>query len=141
MAELFVLRLGRQPARHVDWIVADDDGTRRSPPAAGTLAEAAAGVHGRPVIVLVPATESLTTSVDLPIRGGARLLAALPYALEEQVATDVETMHFAAGDKRESGRRPVAAIARAAAMNISGGRADVRAAAQRADDTAEPPAR
>lgn len=114
MAELFVLRMGRQPDRHVGWIVADDDGTRRSPPAAGTLAEAAAGVQGRPVIVLVPATESLTTSVDLPIRGGARLLAALPYALEEQVATDVETMHFAAGDKRESGRRPVAAIARAA---------------------------
>ena len=114
MAELFVLRLGRQPDRQVGWIVADDDGTRRSPPAAGTLAEAAAGVQGRPVIVLVPATESLTTSVDLPIRGGARLLAALPYALEEQVATDVETMHFAAGEKRESGRRPVAAVARAA---------------------------
>jgi general secretion pathway protein L len=114
MAELFVLRLGRQPDRQVGWIVADDDGTRRSPPAAGTLAEAAAGVQGRPVIVLVPAIEALTTSVDLPIRGGPRLLAALPYALEEQVATDVETMHFAAGDKRESGRRPVAAISREA---------------------------
>ena len=114
MAELFVLRLGRQPDRQVGWLVADDDGTRRSPPAAGTLEEAAAAVQGRPVIVLVPATEALTTTVDLPIRGGPRLLAALPYALEEQVATDVETMHFAAGDKRESGRRPVAAIAREA---------------------------
>jgi general secretion pathway protein L len=112
MAELFVLRLGRQPDRQVGWIVADDDGTRRSPPSAGTLAEAAAGVQGRPVIVLVPATEALTTTVDLPIRGGPRLLAALPYALEEHIATDVETMHFAAGDKRESGRRPVAAISR-----------------------------
>ena len=112
MAELIVLRLGRNPDQQVDWIVADDDGTRRSPPAAGTLAEAAAAVRGRPVIVLVPATEALTTTVDLPVRGGPRLLAALPYALEEQIATDVETMHFAAGDKRESGRRPVAAIAR-----------------------------
>jgi general secretion pathway protein L len=114
MAEMFVLRLGRQPDRQVGWIVADDDGTRRSPPSAGTLAEAAAGVQGRPVIVLVPATEALTTTVDLPIRGGPRLLAALPYALEEQIATDVEKMHFAAGDKRESGRRPVAAISREA---------------------------
>ncbi len=113
MAELFVLRLGRRPDRQVGWLVADDDGTRRGPPAAGTLEEAAAGVQGRPVIVLAPATESLTMSVDLPIRSGPRLLAALPYALEEQVATNVESMHFAAGDKRESGRRPVAAIARA----------------------------
>ena len=112
MAELFVLRLGRQPDRQVGWLVADDDGTRRSPPAAGTLEEASAAVQGRPVIVLVPATEALTMTVDLPIRRGPRLLAALPYALEEQIATDVETMHFAAGDKRESGRRPVAAISR-----------------------------
>lgn len=113
MSELFVIRLGREPDRKVGWIIADDDGTRRSSPAAGTLDEAAALVEGRPVIVLVPATEALTTTIDLPIRAGARLLAALPYALEEQIATDVETMHFAAGDKRDSGRRPVAAIARA----------------------------
>ena len=89
MSELFVIRLGREPDRQVEWIVADDDGTRRSPPAAGTLEEAATQVHGRPVVVLVPATEALTTTVDLPIRGGPRLLAALPYALEEQFATDV----------------------------------------------------
>ena len=76
------------------------------------MQESAARIDGRPVIVLVPATETLTTVVDLPIRGGARLLAALPYALEEQVAADVETLQFAAGERRESGKRPVAAIAR-----------------------------
>mgnify|MGYP000346733873 CR=1 FL=1 len=75
-----------EAARSVEWIVVDDDGTRRSPPMAGSLAEAAPQVQGRPVIVLVPATETLTTVVNLPIRGAARLLAALPYALEEQVA-------------------------------------------------------
>lgn len=113
MAEFVVIRLGRMPDEQVEWIVVDDDGTRRSPPGAGTLDEAGAVVRGRPVIVLVPATEALTTVVDLPIRGGSRLLAALPYALEEHVAADVETLHFAAGDRRESGVRPVAAIARA----------------------------
>jgi general secretion pathway protein L len=112
MAEFFVIRLGQTPDRQVHWIVVDDDGTRRSPPAAGSLDEAAAQINGRPVIVLVPATEALTTVVDLPLRGGARLLAALPYALEEQVAADVDTLHFAAGDRSESGVRPVAAIAR-----------------------------
>jgi general secretion pathway protein L len=79
---------------------------------AGSLPEAANQVQGRPVIVLAPATEALTTVVDLPIRGGARLLAALPYALEEQVAADVESLHFAVGERRDSGTRPVAAIAR-----------------------------
>ena len=112
MADFVVIRLGQTPQRHVEWIVVDDDGTRRSPPGAGTLNEAAANVHGRPVIALVPATAALTTVVKLPIRGGSRLLAALPYALEEQVAADVETLHFAAGERRESGVRPVAAISR-----------------------------
>ena len=114
MAEFLVIRLGRTPDQQVEWIAVDDSGTQRGQPGAGTPAEAAARVQGRPVIVLVPATEALTATVDLPIRGGARLLAALPFALEEQVAADVETLHFAAGEKRESGVRPVAAVGKKA---------------------------
>jgi len=113
MAELFVIRLGRDREQMVEWIIADDNGTLRSQPARGTLTDAAGRIRSRPVIVLLPATETLTTSVNLPIRRGARLNVALPYALEEQIAVDVDTMHFAAGDKRESGLRPVAAVARA----------------------------
>ncbi|MDJ0709709.1 MAG: type II secretion system protein GspL [Woeseiaceae bacterium] len=112
MAEFVVIRIASDRSHEAEWIVVDDNGTRRSPPSAGTLAEAAANVRNRPVIVLLPATEILTTTVNLPIRGGARLSAALPYALEEQVAADVESMHFAAGDRRDSGIRPVAAVAR-----------------------------
>ena len=114
MAEIVVIRLGRTPDQNVEWIVTDDNGTRLSPPAAGTLGEAAAGVRGRPVIALVPATEAMTTTADLPIRSKARLLAALPYALEEQVADDVDSLHFAAGEQRASGVRPVAAVAKSA---------------------------
>ena len=112
MAEYVVIRLGRDHNPMAEWIVADENGTRRSQASRGALQEAAAEVHGRPVIVLLPATEALTTVVNLPMRAGNKLNAALPYALEEQVAVDVDTMHFAAGDKRESGMRPVAAVAR-----------------------------
>ena len=112
MAEIVVIRLARDADPTVEWIVADDNGTRRSAPSSGTLEEAAAEVRGRPVIVLVPAVETLTTTVDLPVRSRARLDAALPYALEEQVADEVDAMHFAAGERRASGVRPVAAVAR-----------------------------
>ena len=114
MAEYFVIRFGRDRDQMVEWIVVDDNGTRRSQASRGSLEEAAADVQSRPVIVLLPGTETLTTTIDIPIRGGARLNAALPYALEEQVASDIDTVHFAAGDKRESGVRPVAAVAKAA---------------------------
>ena len=119
MAEFVVIRLGHEPHERVEWIVVDDEGTRRGPPSAGTLAEASAGVQGRPVIVLVPATEALTTVVDLPIRGGAKLLAALPYALEEHVANDVETLHFAA-TIHMGGAAPVASLQAAATAVIAG---------------------
>lgn len=112
MAEFVVIRLGRDHDPMVEWIVADDNGTRHSRPSRGTLSEAAAGIQGKPVIVLLPATETLTTTIRLPARGGVKLNAALPYALEEQVAADVDSMHFAAGDKRDSGLRPVAAVSR-----------------------------
>lgn len=112
MAEFVVIRMGRDQDPMVEWIVTDDNGTRFSQPIKGTLAEAAGQVQSRPVIVLLPATETLTTAVDLPARSGVKLNAALPYALEEQVADDVDSMHFAAGEKRESGYRPVAAVAR-----------------------------
>lgn len=113
MAEFFVIRLGLTPERGVDWIAVDDNGTRRGNSGDGTLPQAAAEVAGRSVIVLVPATDVLTTTVDVPVRGGARLRAALPFALEENLADDVDTLHFASGSRRESGHLPVAVVARA----------------------------
>ncbi len=112
MAEYVVIRLGHDPRLSVEWILADDDGTQRGQPVRGTLDEASQYLQGRPVILLVPSTEVLTTAVNLPVRGGARMYAAIPFALEEHVAVDIDTMHFAAGDKRESGLRPVAAVSR-----------------------------
>ena len=66
MAEFVVIRLGRDHDQMVDWIVADDNGTRHSEPFKGSLDDASAQVQGRPVIVLLPATETLTTTVDIP---------------------------------------------------------------------------
>ena len=112
MAEFLVIRLGVDPERSAEWIAVDGNGTRRSPPVSGPLADAAKDVGERDVIVLVPATSVLCTSVYVPIKGGARLRAALPFALEENLADDVENLHFAAGARRDSGRVPVAVIAR-----------------------------
>lgn len=108
MAEYLVIRLGSAPDNGVSWIAVDDGGARKSAVARGSLAEASAQAGEREVIVLVPSASVLSTTVDLPIRGGSRLLAALPYALEEQLADDVDRLHFAAGTRREDDLLPVA---------------------------------
>lgn len=111
MAEFLVIRLGENADRPVSWIAVDDRGTRRGKPGSGTLVDAARDVRERPVIVLVPPTEVLTLSVDVPAKG-SRLITALPYALEDQVADDVEELHFAPGKRQPSGALAVAVVAR-----------------------------
>lgn len=109
MAEIFVIRLEDADAGVAEWLAVDSTGARRGEPGRGTLAEAAAEIGERRVYGLVPATEVLLTTADVPAKG-ARLLQALPYALEEQVAQDVDKLHFAPGERRSNGRIPVAVI-------------------------------
>ena len=111
MAEFLVIRLDNDPDKATRWIAVDSNGTRISTPVTGSLNEAVRDVAGRDVIVLVPATTVLTTTVHIPARSGSRILAALPFALEENLAEDVEKLHFAAGTRRENGRLPVAVVA------------------------------
>lgn len=130
MAEFLVIRLGRTSADAAEWIAVDNNGTRRGAPVSGSLEQAAAGVEGRSVIVLVPAIDVITTTVYMPIRSGARLRAALPFALEESLAEDVEKLHFASGQRRENGQLPVAVVSRdkmdtwMTALNLAGITAD-----------------
>jgi len=73
----------------------------------GTLEAAvtAAGTH--PICLLVPTERVLLTTTELPIRNKAKLRKALPYALEEQLASDVEELHFALPSR---GTAPAVAI-------------------------------
>lgn len=109
MSDYLVIRLGENANELAHWMAVDSSGARRSQPVEGTLAEAVTDIQDREVIVLVPSAEVLTTSVDIPVKG-AKLQAALPYALEEYLAEDVESLHFAAGTKRSSGRTPVSVV-------------------------------
>ena len=110
MSEFLVIRIGEDADGPADWIAVDSSGGRLSPPVTGPLSEAKNDVRDRSVIVLVPSTDVLTTTVDLPIKGGAKIQAALPWALEEYVADDVDDLHFASGTRRDSGRIPVSVV-------------------------------
>lgn len=64
-------------------------------------ADLTALASGKSVQVLVPSTEVLLTRVQLPKANASRLAKALPYALEEYVADDVEALHFAFAVERD----------------------------------------
>lgn len=77
--------------------------------APGSLAERA---KGKRVVVFIPAAETLAVAVELPPMSATKARAALPYALEDQLAGDLETQHFAMGARLADGRWPVRVIAR-----------------------------
>lgn len=114
MADWFVVRLPRRSGDPVNWIAVDSQGHLLAAPGSGTLPEAAAQIHGRKAAVLVPAGDVLLTEATLPAKTGAKLAQVVPYALEEQVADDIDSLHFAVG-RRDSGtgRTSVAVVDKA----------------------------
>lgn len=78
----------------------------------GDLREAAAQATGARVTVLVPSTDVLLAQVELPALKGQRLAKAVPYALEEQLADDVDNLHVAMGARNAAGRVSNAVVSR-----------------------------
>ena len=125
MAEWLIIRLAGDQAPA--FMVADGDGRQIEAPRAGTLAEASSRSAGRRVCLVVPGGDVLLTDAEVPARAtGARLAQVVPFALEEQLAEDIDSLQFALG-RREPGatRVPVAVVARAL---LDGWLAQLRAA-------------
>lgn len=65
----------------------------------GDLKTAANHATGCRVVVFVSAANILLTQVELPAMNKQRLARAIPFSLEEHVASDVEQLHFAIGNR------------------------------------------
>jgi general secretion pathway protein L len=75
-----------------------------------TLAAAVAGTAR--VVVLAPATHILLAEPELPPGSGIKLARAVPFALEEQLTEDIDTLYFAIGRRNARGRTAVAVVSR-----------------------------
>lgn len=113
MSETLVIRLRAAEEAPASWLVVDANGTRSGPLQSGPVSDALNLAPGRRVVLLVPGTEVALAEPELPLRSSARLAQVVPYALEEQLASDVDTLHFAVGT-RATGTvgTPVAIVAR-----------------------------
>jgi general secretion pathway protein L len=114
MADWLLLRLPRTAAQPATWLIVDPRGNAVGPPQSGPLSLAAPRTAGRRICVLVPGNDVLLTEPDVPTKAGTKLAQVVPYALEEQLAEDIDDLHFAIGRRApDSSRTPVAVVARA----------------------------
>lgn len=113
MADWLLIRLTNDPDR-VDYLTADAAGRIVATLRSGSMSDAAAQAPGHRVCVLAPASDVLLTEAEVPAKSGARFAQIVPFALEEQVAQDIDSLHFAVGRRvGESTRVPVAVVSRA----------------------------
>ena len=108
--EHLVIRLSELRAAAC-WQAVDEHGALLPHRGKGELEQAAAMAEGRKVVLLVPAREVFRAHMELPARGRRAAVKGARYALEDQVAGDVEDMHFSFGPG-SGNRLEVAAIDR-----------------------------
>jgi general secretion pathway protein L len=114
MSETLVIRLRATDGAQASWLLIDANGARSGPVQTGPVPDALGLAQGRPVVLLVPGSEVTFAEPELPLRSGSRLAQAVPYALEEQLASDVEGLHFAIGARATgAAATPVAIVSRA----------------------------
>ena len=114
MADWLLIRLHRSPGAGATWLVADSSGRLLTAQQEGTLAEAAPLASSRRVCVVVPASDVVHTEADVPVKSSTRVQQVVPFALEEQLADDVENLHFAVGRRPSpAARTPVAVVSKA----------------------------
>ena len=114
MPETLVIRLhsaAPDTAASAEWVAVDNTGARRGNVQSGPLADAALLASNRKVVVLVPGTDALLAEPVLPVKSGAKLAQVVPFALEEQLAADVEELHFAVGKRTTRPGTPVSVVA------------------------------
>ncbi|MGD8574961.1 MAG: type II secretion system protein GspL, partial [Gammaproteobacteria bacterium] len=112
MAERIIIRLPEDTNGHVTWGLVDDQGNRIGWPQTGEPETLLPQLAHRRVQVLVPGERILLTEVDVPTRNSQRMAQAVPYLLEERLAADVETQHFALGPRGTGDRVAVAVVDR-----------------------------
>ncbi|HXZ59670.1 MAG TPA: type II secretion system protein GspL [Steroidobacteraceae bacterium] len=114
MADWLLLRLPRTPREPATWLIASAAGAPLAATQTGPLEAAAAAAAGRRVCALVPGSDVLLAEPELPVRSGVKAQQLVPYALEEQLADNIDELHFALGRRSaDSQRTPVAVVARA----------------------------
>lgn len=111
MGARLLLRLPDDPAAPVAWLACDAGRVTAS--GTDALAEGALLADGRRVIAIAPGSSVLLTRAAVPSRKPQHIRRAVPFALEERLAADVASLHFAHGLREADGTVPVAVIDRA----------------------------
>lgn len=112
MSSRLILRLDADPDAPPAWLQLDGDGHILDRGTGEDLTALAERAGGQQIIALASGLRVLLTHASVPTQNRHKLLKALPYALEDQLADDVEQLHFVPGKRQPDGSWSVAVVER-----------------------------
>ena len=102
--EQLLVRLGANHTDPISWLVysrtEDEIIASGELPNADALSSLTERAGQRSVIALAPSSEILLKWVELPPKAGRKIISAIPFMLEDELATDISQQFFAIGPKR-----------------------------------------
>lgn len=102
--EQLLVRLGANHTDPISWLVysrtEDEIIASGELPNAEALSSLTERAGQRSVIALAPSSEILLKWVELPPKAGRKIISAIPFILEDELATDISQQFFAIGPKR-----------------------------------------
>ena len=110
MSERLLIRI--HPDGQLTWLAQDASGRALSAANAGAPAPTTIA-RARGIVVLVPAEAVVLFEADAVTQRRAQLVKAMPFALEDQLASPVEDLHFALAGRGSADRILVGVVARA----------------------------
>ena len=108
MTRMLLIRID-PTASDAEWQLVEN-GQLVGPQGQGALSDAQRAARGVPVVVLVPAEEIFLNNMVLPGKNRQKLRKAIPYAIEDQLIDDIDTLHYALSTQTHQGRYMVAAV-------------------------------
>ena len=111
MQERLIIFLHSHDLQHPSWVLCEDE-TFKKVVYLGEPTELTNIASNKEIILIVPAEDVLLTSTQLPKMSRSKLIQALPFALEEQLIDDIDTLHFAPIDKKNDDNLPVAVVSK-----------------------------
>ncbi len=112
MQEKLLIYLHAHDLTQVGWATITEQGKVSQSAYQDSLQGLSQFAQGKQVVVILPGEDILFLSVVLPKLSYSKLLRVLPFALEEQLTTEVENLHFALGEKTAENEWLVAIVAK-----------------------------
>jgi general secretion pathway protein L len=110
MATTLLLHFDPTKPDYATWSHVNNEGELTSRIDSGSLQDAAAAAEQHKVVLLLESSNVHLNHVKLPTSNRQKMLRAIPYALEDQLAEDIEDFHFVVGKTDAHYGTPVAGV-------------------------------